>query len=69
MTEIIFSDNNGKLRRITEYTMDEWNGTEWVTTEDYTPDDEWEDRWNDLDDVVDRMMTDTDYHDEIVGWF
>jgi len=66
---IEFTDNNGNLRRVTEYTMDEWNGTEWVTTEDYTPDDEWEDRWNDLDDVVDRMMTDTDYHDEIVGWF
>lgn len=65
---IEFTDNNGNLRRVTEYTMDEWNGTEWVTTEDYTPD-EWEDRPVDLDDVVDRMMTDPGYHDEIVGWF
>lgn len=48
--------------------MDEWNGTEWVTTEDYTLD-EWEDRPVDVDDVVDRMMTDPGYYDEIVGWF
>lgn len=32
---IEFTDNNGKLRRITEFTMDEWNGEEWVTVEDY----------------------------------
>ena len=66
---IEFTDNNGNLRRVTEYTMDEWNGTEWVVTEDYTPDDEWEDRPSDLDDVVDRMMTDPKFYDEIVGWF
>lgn len=66
---IEFTDNNGNLRRVTEYTMDEWNGTEWVVTEDYAPDDEWEDRPSDLDDVVDRMMTDPGYYDEIVGWF
>lgn len=39
---IEFIDDNGKYRRVTEYTMDEWNGTEWVTTEDYTPDEYWE---------------------------
>lgn len=61
--------DNGKIRRITEFTMDEWNGSEWVTIEDYTPDDEWEDRTSDLDDVVDRMMTDPKFYDEIVGWF
>lgn len=61
--------DNGKIRRITEFTMDEWNGSEWVTIEDYTPDDEWEDRPSDLDDVVDRMMTDPKFYDEIVGWF
>lgn len=66
---IEFTDNNGNLRRVTEYTMDEWNGTEWVVTEDYTPDDEWEDRPDDLDDVVDRMMTDPKFYDDIVGWF
>ena len=66
---IEFTDNNGNLRRVTEYTMDEWNGTEWVVTEDYTPDDEWEDHPDDLDDVVDRMMTDPKFYDEIVGWF
>lgn len=42
MTEIIFSDNNGKLRRITVNTMDEWNGTEWVTVQDYSGDEYWE---------------------------
>ena len=61
--------DNGKIRRITEFTMDEWNGSEWVTIEDYTPDDEREDRPSDLDDVVDRMMTDPKFYDEIVGWF
>jgi hypothetical protein len=66
---IEFTDNNNKLRRITEYTMEEWNGNKWVTTEDYTPEDEWEDNPADLDDVVDRMMCDSKYHDDIVGWF
>jgi len=47
---IEFTDNNNKLRRITEFTMEEWNGEEWVTIEDYTPDDE-EDRPVDVDDV------------------
>ena len=42
MTEIIFSDDNGKLRRITVNTMDEWNGTEWVTVQDYSGDESWE---------------------------
>jgi len=42
MTEIIFSDDNGKLRRITVNTMDEWNGTEWVTVQDYSGDEYWE---------------------------
>lgn len=69
MTEIIFSDDNGKLRRITVNTMDEWNGSEWVTTADYTPEDEMVDPPADMDDVVDRMMTDPKFYDDIVGWF
>jgi hypothetical protein len=32
---IEFTDNNNKLRRITEFTMEEWNGEEWVIVEDY----------------------------------
>jgi len=32
---IEFIDNNGKHRRVTEFTMDEWNGEQWVIVEDY----------------------------------
>ncbi len=42
MTEIIFRDNDGNLRRVTEYTMEKHDGTNWVTTEDYTPDWYWQ---------------------------
>ena len=28
-----------------------------------------EDNPQDLDDVIDKMMTDPDYYDRVVGWF
>ena len=37
-----FVDNNGNLRRVTEYTMDAWNGEEWVTVEDYSSEEYWD---------------------------
>ena len=58
--------------------MEIWNGTEWVeVTEEeaawrsgWAPHpDEAEDNPQDLDDVVDKMMTDPDYYDRVVGWF
>jgi hypothetical protein len=69
MDSIEFTNNNTEYRRVTEFTVDEWNGTEWVTIVDYTPEDEWQDNPADLDDVVDRMMTDPKFYDDIVGWF
>ena len=45
--------------------MEEWNGTEWVEVSE----DDVEDIPQDLDDVVDKMMTDSDYYDKVVGWF
>ena len=46
--------------------MEEWNGIEWVIIDE---DDNSEDNPQDLDDVVDKMMTDPDYYDNVVGWF
>jgi len=73
MDSIEFTNNNNEYRRITEFTVDEWNGNEWVTIVDYSRFEDDEDSSvnmsEDLDDVVDRMMTDPKFHDNIVGWF
>ena len=73
MDSIEFTNNNNEYRRVTEFTVDEWNGSEWVTIVDYSRFEDDEDSSvnmsEDLDDVVDRMMTDPKFHDNIVGWF
>ena len=64
--------------------MDIWYKGEWITMDDFTGH-EWDDFENfeslvereadeaevlrDIDDVVDRMMTDPGYYDRVVGWF
>ncbi len=47
---IEFTDNNNKLRRITEFTMEEWNGEEWVIVEDY---------WDGFTDLISGYLTNT----------
>lgn len=64
--------------------MEIWNGKEWIVMDDFTSV-EWDEFDNfeslieresdyvdiqaDLDEVVDRMMCNPKFHDEIVGWF
>jgi hypothetical protein len=64
--------------------MEIWNGKEWIIMDDFTSA-EWDEFENfeslveresdyidiqaGLDEVVDRMMCDPKFHDEIVGWF
>ena len=64
--------------------MEIWNGKEWIVVDDFTSVD-WDgfENFEDLvereadyvdfqagvDEMVDRMMCDPKFHDEIVGWF
>lgn len=53
--------------------MDDFTGIEWDDFENFESLVEKEaddvDFLVDMDEVVDRMMTDPDYYDNVVGWF
>lgn len=51
-----------------EYDREDWLDEQADAMIDYAQDDE-EEIPKDLDDVVDRMMTDPVFYDRVVGWF